>query len=246
VNFDVVIIGASAAGLYAGESLARGGKKVAVFERQKELKPARRTLIVTSLLRKVLGALPEDVVLHEIDFIAVATSNREITIPLKEPDLIVERANLIRWLASRFETAGGRLFLDHRFEGFQETSDGLGIFLQTSKGESIVSVEEAVIGADGQNSSVHMNVMENNIGIEAHESCRQVTRLLSIETTSNQKGEKDIQCAQKALRDADGPPVDPKKGVDHHQEKPIKGSSMSVEDLFLGICFIDQAESFSV
>ena len=116
MNFDVVIIGASTAGLYAGECLARGGKKVAVLERQKELKPARRTLIVTRLLRKVLGTLPDDMILHKIDVMAVATSNRELTIPLKDPDLIVERASLIDWLASKFESAGGILFLDHRFE----------------------------------------------------------------------------------------------------------------------------------
>jgi len=154
VNFDVVIIGASAAGLYAGESLARGGKKVAVFERQKELRPARRTLIVTRMLRKVLGTLPDDVVLHEIDVLAVATTSREITVCLKEPDLIVERASLIRWLASKFETAGGKLFLDHRFEGFQQASDGLGVSLQTSTNESIVLAEQAVIGADGVFSNV--------------------------------------------------------------------------------------------
>ena len=154
MNFDVVIIGASTAGLYAGECLARGGKKVAVFERQKELNPARRTLIVTHLLRKVLGRLPDDIILHEINLMAVATSNRELTIPLKKPDLIVERAGLIDWLASKFETAGGKLFLDHRFEGFQQTSTGLRILLRTSQGESLVAAREAVIGADGVLSNV--------------------------------------------------------------------------------------------
>jgi len=154
VNFDVVIIGASTAGLYAGECLALAGKKVGLFERQRELRPARRTLIVTPRLRKVLGTLPDKVALHEIDVMAVATSNREITIPLKEPDLIVERAELIRWLASRFEAAGGKLSLDHRFERFQQSSNGLGVLLQNSKGESMVVAEEAVIGADGVFSSV--------------------------------------------------------------------------------------------
>jgi len=154
VNFDIVIIGASMAGLYAGESLARAGKRVAIFERQKDLNPARRTLIVTHLLRKILGSLPDDMILHEIDAMAVATSNRETTIPLKEPDLIVERAGLIGWLASKFETAGGKLFLDHRFERFQQTSGGLDIVLQTSKGETIVASKEALIGADGAFSNV--------------------------------------------------------------------------------------------
>lgn len=165
MNFDVVIIGASTAGLYVGERLARGGKKVAIFERQKELKPARRTLIVTPLLRKVLGALPDEVVLHEIDSIAVASSNREMIIPLKEPDLIVERAALIRWLSLKFKTAGGKLFLNHRFEKLQQRSNGLGVLLQDSNRESIVGAEEAVIGADGVFSKVAMAA-----GIRAPES----------------------------------------------------------------------------
>ena len=154
MNFDVIIIGASTAGLYAGECLARAGKKVGLFERQRELRPARRTLIVTPLLRKVLGTLPDEVILHKIEVMAVATSNRELSIPLKDPDLIVERAKLIRWLSSKFETAGGELFLGHRFKGFQQRNEGLGILLKNSKGQSIAVAQEAVIGADGIRSTV--------------------------------------------------------------------------------------------
>ena len=91
MNFDVVIIGASTAGLYAGESLALAGKKVGIFERQKELRPARRTLIVTSLLRKVLGTIPDDMILHEIDVMSVATSTREVDIPLQAARLRFQR-----------------------------------------------------------------------------------------------------------------------------------------------------------
>jgi len=154
MKLDVVIIGASTAGLYAGECLALAGKRVGIFERQKELRPARRTLIVTPLLRKILGTLPDDVVLHEISVMAVATPNRELSIPLREPDLIVERAGLIGWLRKRFERAGGTLFLGHRFEGFQPTGHDLGIRLHNSSGASIVVAHEALIGADGVHSKV--------------------------------------------------------------------------------------------
>ena len=154
MNFDVVIIGASTAGLYAGECLARAGKKVGLFERQRELRPARRTLIVTPLLRKVMGTFPDEMVLHKIEVMAVATPHRELSIPLKDPDLIVERASLTHWLTSKFECAGGNLFLDHRFKGLKKTRDGLGISLQTTKGESFVVAKEAVIGADGVRSKV--------------------------------------------------------------------------------------------
>jgi len=154
VNFDIVIIGASTAGLYAGECLARAGKKVGLFERQRELRPARRTLIVTPLLRKVLGTLPDEMVLHKIEVMAVATPHRELSIPLKDPDLIVERAKLTHWLASKFEAAGGQVFLGHRFKGFQRNPDGLGISLQTSQGDSFVVARDGVLGADGVRSKV--------------------------------------------------------------------------------------------
>ncbi len=55
MDFEVVIVGASLAGLYAGELLARAGRQVAVFERKKALKPARRTLIVTPEVSKILA-----------------------------------------------------------------------------------------------------------------------------------------------------------------------------------------------
>jgi len=154
MNFDVVIIGASTAGLYAAECLARAGKKVGLFEKQRELRPARRTLIVTPLLRKILRTLPDEMILHEIDVMAVASSSRELSISLKEPDLIVERDRLTGWLASRLESAGGKLFLGHRFSRFQQIPDGLGISFRTSQDESFVVTTEAVIGADGIHSSV--------------------------------------------------------------------------------------------
>jgi len=93
-------------------------------------------------------------ILHEIEVMAVASSNRELSIPLKEPDLIVERSRLTGWLASKFEGAGGRLFRGYRFGGFQQTHDGLEISFHTSRGESSVLAREAVIGADGVHSSV--------------------------------------------------------------------------------------------
>ncbi len=156
MKFDVVIIGASTAGLYAAECLARAGKKVGLFERQRELRPARRTLIVTPLLRKILGTLPDEMILHEINVMAVASSSRELSIPLKEPDLIVERAKLMGWLTSKFESAGGTLFRGHRFEKIRQISTGIEISFHTSQGEASAVAREAVIGADG----VHSNVAE--------------------------------------------------------------------------------------
>ncbi len=60
-------------------------------------------------------------------FMFVVSSNGEMSIPLKEPDLIVERAAMIRWLSLKFETAGGKLFLNHRLKILQQRSNGLGV-----------------------------------------------------------------------------------------------------------------------
>ncbi len=101
MQFDVVIIGASTAGLHAAEKLASAGKKVAVFDRQKELKPARRTLIVTPEMRKVLKDLPPETVLHQTTTLVLASPQLTTQVSLHDPDLIVERAAITRWLLSR-------------------------------------------------------------------------------------------------------------------------------------------------
>ena len=52
---EVVVVGASAAGLYAAKELARGGKAVRVVESKAHFEPAPRRLIVTDHFRKQLG-----------------------------------------------------------------------------------------------------------------------------------------------------------------------------------------------
>ncbi len=101
MHFDVVIIGASTAGLHAAEKLASAGKKVAVFDRQKELRPARRTLIVTPEIRKVLKGLPPEAILHQTGTVVFVSPQLSAQVSLQDPDVIVERAAITRWLLSR-------------------------------------------------------------------------------------------------------------------------------------------------
>ncbi len=56
---DVVIIGASSAGLFTAYELARHGVPVRVYDQAERLAPPARTLIVTSELNRVLGFVPE-------------------------------------------------------------------------------------------------------------------------------------------------------------------------------------------
>ena len=153
MEFDVIVIGASSAGLYAAEQLAAAGRRVAVLERQQELGHARRTLIITPQMRRLLGYVPEEALLHRIHTMSVATVHAAVDIDLRDPDLIIERNAFIHHLAGRARAAGADILFDHRFIGLEPHGDGVTILFQSGK-ESGQMYAEAVIGADGLSSSV--------------------------------------------------------------------------------------------
>jgi flavin-dependent dehydrogenase len=154
LNFDVVIIGASSAGLYAGEQLARAGRRVGVLEQNIELAPARRTLIVTPQLQRLLGYLPDTALLHRIQVMAVATPGASIYVELQDPDLIVERCRLTHLLADRAREAGAELCYGYRFQGLEPHSKGITLHLRAADGRATTAVAQAIIGADGLFSDV--------------------------------------------------------------------------------------------
>ena len=55
---EVIIIGASAAGLFTAANVDRGGRPVRVLESKPQLEPASRTLIVTDHFRSQMAAAP--------------------------------------------------------------------------------------------------------------------------------------------------------------------------------------------
>ncbi len=154
MQFDVVIIGASTSGLHAAQKLASAGKKVAVFDRQKELKPARRTLIVTPEIRKVLKGLPPEAILNQTGTMVLVSPQLSAQVSLQDPDVIVERAAITRWLLSRTQSAGGEIFLGYRFDGFVESNHGIQVRFENPHAEKTVVANEAIIGADGMTSDV--------------------------------------------------------------------------------------------
>ena len=149
MQFDIIVIGASSAGLHAAKLLSEAGKRVAVFDRQDPLSPARRTMIVTSKWDEVLGKRPEDVVLHSIDVMSVETLSSAVDVVLDPPDLIIERSAFILYLLIEAEKAG--VFF---FPGYEFRSAGGGV-LRFATRDGIVEAEApVVIGADGVDSSV--------------------------------------------------------------------------------------------
>jgi len=169
LKFDIVIVGASTAGLHAARLLAEQGKSVSVYERRPNHNTERRTLIVTRALRKILGEIPEEVTLHQIEIMGVSSSQEETAIHLQDPDPIVERAAMTDLLTRKAVKAGAQIFYGRRFKGLREIpteNGGNAIDIsfehsrvghpkqETARQTERVLATQAIIGADGVLSDV--------------------------------------------------------------------------------------------
>jgi flavin-dependent dehydrogenase len=152
---EVAVVGGSAAGFLAASLLAKGGARVRVMERSENLEPAERTLIVTSRLRDLLGPVGESCIVNEIRRFELFTDGRAAKISLNRPDLIIERASLIRSLAAQAQEAGAEVRLGRRFVGLTANDGGISVNLERSAdGRQEEVPADSVIGADGALSSV--------------------------------------------------------------------------------------------
>lgn len=150
---EIAVVGASVAGIYAALLLAKRGYEVAVYERAPELDPALRTLIVTSKMHDHLDGLGAGSVLNQIDTFELNARARQTTLQLSRPDLIIERAALIRGLAKAAADEGVTFHYGHRFE--RVGPGALGIELSFKRGSCEQRARaQVVIGADGARSIV--------------------------------------------------------------------------------------------
>lgn len=150
----IAVIGGSAAGLYTASLLARRGRQVSVFESEPRLDPEPRTLIVTSRMRDLLGDVGRASVVNEIRRFELFTDGRAATVPLERPDLVIERAALIRRLADEARHAGARLLTGRRFTGFAATDDRLHVVVDGDTRRASQVPASTVVGADGAFSRV--------------------------------------------------------------------------------------------
>lgn len=145
---DVAIIGASSSGLYTAGLLAKAGVEVALFEREEAIDPARRTYIITPGLERVMDEVPAGLVLHQISDLAVETPGQDVTIPLRDQDLILERNMMRKSLADRAREAGAQIHTGMAFAGFRVEEDQTRLVFDGEGGQSVVRAG-TVIGADG-------------------------------------------------------------------------------------------------
>ena len=152
---SVAVVGGSAAGLFAASLLARKGVPVRVFERNETLDPLARTLIVTDRMRHLLGPAGEASVVNEIRRFEIFTDGRAATVPLKVPDLIIERSALIRSLAQEAQNAGASLEFGRRFRTLHPNGRGLVLDVERCSDGGAEEVRaDTVIGGDGAASRV--------------------------------------------------------------------------------------------
>jgi digeranylgeranylglycerophospholipid reductase len=152
-NNEVLVVGGSAAGLYAAARLARGGKSVRVLESRPTLEASSRTLIVTGHFKNQVSTTAKSCIVNEINRFELFTNGRSAQFALREPDLIIERSQLIRSLSAEAAQAGAQLDYDTRFLGLGPNCAGLRVEVD-HRGERRELHAQNVIGADGATSRV--------------------------------------------------------------------------------------------
>jgi flavin-dependent dehydrogenase len=150
---EVIVVGASAAGLFTAANVARGGRPVRVLESKPQLEPASRTLIVTDHFRTQMAAVAQHSVINEIRRFELFTDGRSAQIALKKPDLIIERSRLIAALAREAQLAGTSFSFDTRFLGVAPNERGLRLEIESGRNREELHAD-SVVGADGAASRV--------------------------------------------------------------------------------------------
>jgi digeranylgeranylglycerophospholipid reductase len=127
---------------------------VRVFERAEALNPAPRTLIVTNRMRHLLGPVGERAIVNEIKRFELFTDGRSATVPLQEPDLVIERAELIQGLACESQKHGATIEFGRRFASLSGSNGGVDLTFERAGSETERVHAESVVGADGAYSAV--------------------------------------------------------------------------------------------
>ena len=152
---DIDIIGGSAAGLFAGYLLAREGKRVRLFDANDVLNVESRTLITTPRLSEALGFFPDEAVVNKIDRIDLYSPRRSVSIPMQEPDLVVERAAVVRLLARKAVDAGVDLRGGCKLVDLKQGDKSLTVTIRDTHNDRTEEIKTKIlIGADGMSSRV--------------------------------------------------------------------------------------------
>jgi len=150
-----IIVGASAAGLFAAYLLAKERIPVQVYDERESLGQPSRTLIVTSKLSEVLGFVPHEAILNKVNRMELISAHRHSWVELQEPDLVIERQRLIELLARKATQEGAKIYPGFRFLGFEDEGNQLLLSLENvAQGRQHTITTNLLIGAGGVLSNV--------------------------------------------------------------------------------------------
>ena len=162
MKYDVVIIGASSAGLFAAEILAKNGRKVALFEKSNFEDPDARLYIITPGLFRVMPDINPSLIRQKIKKIELHTGTEKAEIQFSSPDLILDRMEFLLDLKKRAEISGAEIFMECEFLGFNSDKENPGVRIRL-KGDEILVSTKNLISADGVNSQVRRSIFQNEI-----------------------------------------------------------------------------------
>ncbi|MCR4440305.1 MAG: NAD(P)/FAD-dependent oxidoreductase [candidate division KSB1 bacterium] len=152
-----VIVGASIAGLYCAHLLASRGLRVTVFDQlPPQRMPPSRTLIVTGELLNLLPQVAEaGVIRNTVNGFRLHTDGHSLHVPLQEPDIVVERRDLLALVERMAVESGAELRRGYAFQGMLPTADGLVLeFREKDSLRTVRVLARSVVAADGATSHV--------------------------------------------------------------------------------------------
>ena len=153
---NVTIVGASLSGLYCAYLLAKEGVAVDVYDQtMRDAHYHERTLIVTSEFRNVVLMDHSLWVLNSIHSFTLHSNTEEVHLPLRHPDLIIERRRSLKLLEEAALNHGAKIHRGYRFTGYVPTRDGMYVeFLNRRTGGVHRVKTQVLIGANGAHSDV--------------------------------------------------------------------------------------------
>jgi flavin-dependent dehydrogenase len=126
---------------------------VRVLEACESLEPESRTLIVTRHLWDLLGQTAAACIVNEIRRFELFTDGRSASVALRQPDLVIERAKLIRALAEEARCAGATIEYGSRFVSISGRGNKLALQID-NRGKKEEVQAATLVGADGTSSRV--------------------------------------------------------------------------------------------
>lgn len=168
ITTAIAIIGAGPAGLFTAYLLAKNSDlSVTVFEEHGDIGlPVKCTGLVTNSIQKLVK-IPSATIKNKIEFAKIISpSGKEVTIRLKAPNLVLDRARFDQFLAAKAVKAGAKIVTGSKFS-FKDNN------LFVTKGRKASELKtRCLIGADGPSSAVSKQinkgaVSHNFIGVQA-------------------------------------------------------------------------------